>query len=382
MGFLLGLGGLMLVVHGYLYWRLVACTGTSRRWRITGGVILGLLFAVLVTALATQRSGPWQQATPLHFTGNTWLAMVLYLALVLLGAELVRLVLLVVRRTRQRPTDTRRRLLFTRTTAVVAGVVAAGVTGFGVTQAFGRIRVARATIALPGLPAAFEGYRIALATDLHLGAISGRGRTQDVVDLVNAEQVDMVTLVGDLSDGLPSTLADATSPLTQLSAPDGILFTTGNHEYYSDAAAWRQALPELRVEVLHNASHPVVRGADRLLFAGINDYTGVDFDDPADLTQALADRRPTDTVVLLAHQPRQARMAADADVDLQLSGHTHGGQLWPFDYGVLLDQPAVEGLSRQGDTQLYVTSGAGYWGPPMRVGARPEITVIELRPAG
>ncbi|WP_111765815.1 metallophosphoesterase [Nakamurella deserti] len=378
MGFLFGLGGLVLVVHLYLHWRLVASTGRSRRWRVTGAVVLGLLFAVLVTALATQRSGPLQQWTPLHFTGNTWLAGVLYLTLALLVGEVIRLVLLVVRRARRRPTDAARRLLLSRVVAVGAGAVATGVVGYGLTQAHGPIRVVRQTVTLPGLPPAFEGYRIALATDLHLGAISGRARTREVVDLVNAERVDVVTLVGDLSDGLPSTLVDATAPLTDLRAPDGILFTTGNHEYYSDAVAWREALPELRVEVLHNASHVVTRGDSRLFFAGINDYTGEEFGDPADLASALAQRRPDDTVVLLAHQPRQAAMAAAAGVDLQLAGHTHGGQVWPFHYAVLAQQKTLAGLSRVGDTQVFTSRGAGFWGPPVRVGAPPDVSVLTL----
>ncbi len=378
MGFLLGLGGLVLVVHGYLYWRLVAATGRSRRWRIVGALVLALLFAVLFTALATQRSGPLQQWTPLHVTGNVWLAGVLYLTLALLVGELVRLVLWGVRRAGGRPADPSRRLLLGRAIAVGAGLVAAGTVGYGLTQAYGRITVVRRTIALPDLPPEFEGYRIALATDLHLGALSGRPRTQEVVDLVNAEGVDVVALVGDLSDGLPSTLADATAPLTSLQAPDGILFTTGNHEYYSDAAAWRAALPELRVEVLHNASHPVSRSGRRLLFAGVNDYTGEEFGDPADLAAALADRRDDDTVVLLAHQPRQAQMAASMGVHLQLSGHTHGGQVWPFHYAVLAQQKTLAGLSRVGDTQVFTSRGAGFWGPPVRVGAPPDVSVITL----
>ena len=378
MGFLLGLGGLVLLVHGYLYWRLVAGTGRSRRWRVAGAVVLALLFAILLTALATQRSGPLQLLTPLHLTGNVWLAGVLYLTLALLVGELVRLVLWSARRAGHRPADPARRLLLGRGLAVAAGLVAAGTVGYGLTQAYGRVNVVRRTVALSGLPAEFEGYRIALATDLHLGALSGRSRTQQVVDLVNAEQVDVVALVGDLSDGLPSTLADATAPLTGLNAPDGILFTTGNHEYYSDAAAWRAALPELRVEVLHNASHPVTRAGRRLLFAGVNDYTGEDFGDPADLTLALADRRPDDTVVLLAHQPRQAGTAAAMGVHLQLSGHTHGGQVWPFHYAVLAQQKTLAGLSRVGDTQVFTSRGAGFWGPPVRVGAPPDVSVLTL----
>ena len=378
MGFLLGFGGVVLLAHLYLYWRLVASTGRSRRWRIAGAVGLAVLFAVLFGALATQRSGPLQHVTPLHFVGNTWLAGVLYLAVALLVGELVRLGALLVRVARHRPTDTGRRLLLARTIAVTAGVVATGTVGYGLVQAHGPIRVVRGTITLPGLPAEFEGYRIALATDLHLGALSGRARTRAVVDLVNAEQVDVVALVGDLSDGLPSTLVDATEPLTELRAPDGILFTTGNHEYYSDAAAWRQALPALRITVLHNASHVVTRGAGRLFFAGVNDYTGAEFGDPADLDAALAGRRADDTVVLLAHQPRQAVLAAAADVDLQLSGHTHGGQVWPFHYAVLAQQKTLAGLSRVGDTQVFTSRGAGFWGPPVRVGAPPDVSVLTL----
>jgi predicted MPP superfamily phosphohydrolase len=377
-GFLLGLGSVVLAAHLYLYWRLVASTGRSRGWRITGAVVLAVLFVVLFTAIATQRSGPLQQWTPLHFTGNVWLAAVLYLTLALWVGELVRLALRTSRAARHRPTDPGRRLVLSRAVAVAAGVVAAGVVGYGLTQAHGRIRVVQRTIALPGLPPAFEGYRIALATDLHLGALSGRARTQQVVDLINAEQVDVVALVGDLSDGLPSTLVDATEPLTALRAPDGILFTTGNHEYYSDAAAWRQALPALRVEVLHNASHIVTRGDRRLFFAGINDYTAEQFGDPADLTAALAGRRPDDTVVLLAHQPRQSTAAAAAGVHLQLSGHTHGGQLWPFHYAVLAQQKTLAGLSRVGDTQVFTSRGAGFWGPPVRVGAPPDVSVLTL----
>lgn len=378
MGLILGLGGLMLAVHAYFYWRLVVGTGSSRRWRLVGGIVLAVLFLSLFGSLATQRTAAGPDLRPLHLTGMTWFAAVIYLVLVLVLAEVVRLVLLVVRRMRHLNAEPLRRRQFSRVAAATAGIVAVGTVGFGMTQAFGEVRVVRATIALPDLPEQFEGYRIALATDLHLGPISGRALTQDVVDAVNREDVDMVALVGDLSDGLPGDLSEATTPLGQLEASDGVLFTTGNHEYYSDAAAWRAAMPGLQVEALRNAAHPVERGDRRLLFAGINDATGEDFDDPADLQAALVDRRPDDTVVLLAHKPRQSAVAAAADVDLQLSGHTHGGQFWPFHLAVLAQQKTLAGAERVGDTQVWTSRGAGFWGPPIRVGAPPDISILTL----
>lgn len=378
MDLVFGLGGVLLIVHGYLYWRLVVCTASGRRWRIGGAVVLAVLYVALFASLALQRWGPWQYVTAVHAVGMTWLAVVIYLGLLLLAVEVVRLVLLMGRRLLGRSSDDRRQRRLARGAAIVAGVVTFGVVGYGLTQAFGPIRTVYARIVVPELPTQFEGYRIALATDLHLGPLSGRARTQEVVDLINSEDVDLVALVGDMSDGLPSNLIDATAPLADLDAPNGILFTTGNHEYYFDAAAWGEALPGLDITVLDNASHPVERGEGRLLFAGINDYTGDEFGDSADLTLALSDRQAGDTVILLAHQPRQVDTAADADVDLQLSGHTHGGQFWPFHLPTQAQQGTLAGWSKHGDTQLWTSRGAGFWGPPIRFGAPSDVSIVTL----
>jgi uncharacterized protein len=177
-------------------------------------------------------------------------------------------------------------------------------------------------------------------------------------------------------------LREEAAPLADLVSDQGVFFVTGNHEYFVDTDAWLRHLPTLGVDVLRNERVAIRRGSASFDLAGIDDRTAAFSGLPghgADLDAALDGRDDETPVVLLAHQPFMVEQARAAGVDLQLSGHTHGGQLWPFDYVISLDQPSVEGLSRYGDTQLYVTSGAGYWGPPMRVGARPEVTVVELR---
>jgi predicted MPP superfamily phosphohydrolase len=395
-GFLFGLGGLLLVLHVYLWFRLVRSTGSSRRWRLTGGLVLAGLYCVLVASLAFQRWPPSAAWTVVSVVGLGWLAVVVYLALALLAGELLRLAVQAGRRLSRRrdpvapggpvvegnadgPADARRRLLLSRGIAVGAGAVAAATVTWGAATVISGPRVLRAEFALPRLGPALSGYRIALVTDIHLGSINRTAATRRVVDLVNAEQVDLVAVVGDLVDGSVAALGASAAPLADLRSTDGTLFTTGNHEYYSGAPQWEAFLPTLGVTVLRNRSVAIERGGDRLLVAGINDWTGQDHDDPANLAQALADRRPLDAVVLLAHQPRQVAAAAAAGVDLQLSGHTHGGQLWPLHLAVALQQGVVAGAGRVGGTQLWVSRGAGFWGPPVRVGAPPDITVVTLR---
>jgi uncharacterized protein len=173
------------------------------------------------------------------------------------------------------------------------------------------------------------------------------------------------------------------APVADLVSEQGVFFVTGNHEYFvEDTDEWMRHLSTLGVDVLRNERVAIRRGAASFDLAGIDDRIAARSGVPghgADLDAALDGRDDATPVVLLAHQPVMVEEARAAGVDLQLSGHTHAGQLWPFDYAIRLDQPAVEGLSRHGDTQLYVTAGAAYWGPPMRVGARPEVTVVELR---
>jgi predicted MPP superfamily phosphohydrolase len=275
-----------------------------------------------------------------------------------------------------------RRLFLARGLAVTAGAVALGTAGTGAYFANSSPVVRRVPVTLAGLDPALDGLRIVTFSDGHLSATYGGRRFERVVELVNEQRPDVVAIVGDLVDGEVAELREEVAPLADLVSEQGVFFVTGNHEYFVDTNAWLRHLPTLGVDVLRNERVAIRRGAATFDLAGIDDRTAAFSGLPghgADLDTALDGRDDAVPVVLLAHQPVLVEQARAAGVDLQLSGHTHGGQLWPFDYAIRLDQPAVEGLSRHGETQLYVTAGAGYWGPPMRIGARPEVTVVELR---
>ena len=232
----------------------------------------------------------------------------------------------------------------------------------------------RVTVPLAKLPRSAHGYRIAVVSDIHLGPVLGRDFCQRVVDTINSTQPDLIAVVGDLVDGSVKDLGPAAAPLARLRARHGSYFVTGNHEYYSGAAQWVREVRELGLHPLENARTEMA-GFD---LAGVNDVAGESEGHGPDFGRALGDRDTSRAVVLLAHQPVQIHDAVKHGVDLQLSGHTHGGQLWPGNYIAELANPTVAGLERYGDTQLYVSRGAGAWGPPTRVGAPSDITVVEL----
>lgn len=274
--------------------------------------------------------------------------------------------------------DVSRRLFVARTVAIGATAVAAGTVAYGAYGVLGRApRVKNVSVPLTKLPASAHGYRIAVVSDIHLGPVLGRGHTQRIVDTINAQRPDLVAVVGDLVDGSVDHLGTAAEPLGQLEARDGSFFVTGNHEYFTGAdgaAEWLDHLRELGLHPLENARTELA-GFD---LAGVNDVSGEDVGRAPDFARALGDRDTSRASVLLAHQPVLIHDAVDHGVDLQLSGHTHGGQMWPVTYIAEAANPTLAGLERYGDTQLYVTRGAGAWGPPVRVGAPSDITMVRL----
>ncbi|MCU7821339.1 metallophosphoesterase, partial [Kitasatospora sp. DSM 101779] len=277
-------------------------------------------------------------------------------------------------RTADGPADPARRLLVARGVALAAGATAAAVVGNGAYGVLRGPRLKHVTVPLAKLPRQAHGYRIAVVSDIHLGPILGRAHTQRIVDTINSTQPDLITIVGDLVDGTVPELGPAAEPLARLRARDGAYFVTGNHEYFSGAAPWVEFVRELGVHPLENARTELAH----FDLAGVNDIAGASEGQGPDYDRALGDRDTRRAAVLMAHQPVAVYEAVRRGVDLQLSGHTHGGQLWPGNYLAALANPTVAGLERYGDTQLYVTRGAGAWGPPVRVGAPSDITVVTL----
>ncbi len=271
------------------------------------------------------------------------------------------------------PVDPAKRLFLARSLAVGVGGVVAGLSALGVRNALGAVQVKEVEVRLRGLPAALAGFKLVQISDVHVGALLRKDWVGQVVDRIRSLSPDLVAITGDLVDGTVDELREQVAPLARLEAKHGVFFSTGNHDHYSGADAWCAHLPTLGVQPLRNRRVSIAPGLE---LAGIDDPSGA-----PDLTKALAGRDPSLALVLLAHQPRQFAEAARKGVGLTLSGHTHGGQIWPFSWLVALAQPYLAGLHARGESQLYVSRGTGFWGPPMRVLAPAEITLIRLQPA-
>ena len=244
--------------------------------------------------------------------------------------------------------------------------------------------VRRIEVRLARLPQALAGFRFVQISDIHVGPTIKKGYLDAIVDRVNSLDPDAVAITGDLVDGSVAELAPHVAPLARLRARHGVYFVTGNHEYYSGVHGWVAELRRLGITVLHNEHVVLQHGNARLVLAGVPDYTGHHFDRAHRSDPALALRgAPADTVkVLLAHQPRTAPAAVEAGFDLQLSGHTHGGQFFPWSLFVPLQQPYTAGLHQLGRMWVYVSRGTGYWGPPKRIGAPSEISEVRLAASG
>ncbi|MGW3105336.1 metallophosphoesterase [Streptomyces sp. NPDC001100] len=244
-------------------------------------------------------------------------------------------------------------------------------------------RVRRLDVQLPRLGAGLDGTRVVLITDTHYGPLDRARWSERVCETVNTLEADLVCHTGDIADGTAERRRAQAVPLGTVQATKARVYVTGNHEYYSEAQGWVDLMGELGWEPLRNRHLLLERGGDTLVVAGVDDVTAESSGlagHRAHLAGALNGADPDLPVLLLAHQPRFVDRAAAAGIDLQLSGHTHGGQIWPFHHLVRLDQPALAGLSRHGDrTLLYTSRGTGFWGPPFRVFAPSEITLLVLR---
>lgn len=251
----------------------------------------------------------------------------------------------------------------------------------GVFNARRLAKVVEVQVPIANLPKALEGFSIVQISDIHVGPTIKKGYISAIVDAVNKLKPDVVAVTGDIVDGSVARLRKHVAPLGNLSARHGVYAVTGNHEYYSGAEAWIAELRRLGLSVLMNENEVLNHGGSNVLIGGVPDYTAHKFDPThkSDPKMALAGSRQDVAIkVLLAHQPRTAAAAEAAGFDLQLSGHTHGGQFLPWKWFVPLQQPFTAGLHRLRKLWVYTSRGTGYWGPPIRFGAPSEITHLKL----
>ncbi|HET9993678.1 MAG TPA: metallophosphoesterase, partial [Kofleriaceae bacterium] len=334
-------------------------------------------------ANAVRGGGPPSFQGPLAWPAFLGWAMFALAFIGLLSVDVGRLVVWLGRRAaRTEPMDPSRRQALARITGGTVAALAIGEVGVGIVGALREPPVVDVPVTLAKLPRALDGFTIVQLTDLHVGATIGRDLVERLVARTNALAPDLIALTGDLVDGTVTELRDDLAPLRDLHARHGVYFVTGNHEYYAGVEEWIAYLRELGVHVMRNERVEIAREGAAFDLAGIDDHSAARYGHGhgADLPRALAGRDPSRALVLLAHQPRQVREAARHGVDFQISGHTHGGQVWPWHYLVALQQGGlVAGRYREGDTQLYVSRGAGYWGPPVRFGAPSELTRVILR---
>ncbi len=384
-------------VGGHLYLgrrvfgRLRVQSRTRRNGRVgwIGWIGLALSGTTALAALWTTRlGGEFAGVRALQWVGLWLFGLTSVLFFLMLFADLVGGLAKLARRVVSaadpaQPDDPSRRGFLGKVATMGAVATSGGVGGVGLVQAKGLPEVVEVEVPIEGLPAAFDGYTIVQLSDVHVGPTIRREYLQAVVDRANALRADLAVVTGDLIDGYVDDLRDQVAPLAQLRGADGAFFVTGNHEYYWDGPAWCEEVARLGLTVLNNEHRVLERDGARLLLAGCTDHKAGDIvpSHASDPAAARSTAPPCDVSILLAHQPRSIEAAAEAGYDLQLSGHTHGGQYFPFNLLVHLAQPYVAGLAKHGPTWIYVSRGTGYWGPPMRVGAPHEITLLTLRSA-
>ena len=375
----------MLITYTWVGWRLTRPLEDGSIWRwVVIGLLAGHFISVFVSFSILRSLDPAGWAGPLYWVAYGGMGL---FSLIFTGMVLMELGVLGVkasdfwRENKVVPEDLERRRFFHQSANIGVLGLSALACAFGVWRARRHPSIVKVEVPIPNLPEELEGYSIAQISDLHLGPTLSGAFMRRVVKSVNELKPDMVAITGDLVDGSTTHLAGHVEPLKDLSSADGTYFVTGNHEYYSGAEPWCRTVSDLGLNVLNNAHSVIRRGAAKLMVAGVNDYRAHKIlpshrSDPA---AAVAGAPDCDVRVLLAHQPGSCLDAREQQFDLQLSGHTHGGQFFPWNFVVGRFHPFHRGLNAWQKGWVYVNRGTGYWGPPMRIGVESEITLLVLK---
>jgi predicted MPP superfamily phosphohydrolase len=367
------------LLHAYVARRLFIDPGLPLPLAVLGTVVLGLLAAsVPLGFIASRRDRGWISRL-LPPVATIWIGCAGVLLTVTLAADTGRLLLELLHGW----PDPVGQLHQARLEALLIAVGGMLLTLWAMWSARGRLVLSRVRVPLERLAPGLEGLRIVQISDLHIGQRLGEAFLRRVVERVNALRPDVVAVTGDLVDGPVPHILPSLVPLADLEAPHGVYFVTGNHEYYWGGRESVSAVEQLGLTVLHNEHRVVERDGATLVIGGIPDLHGGHFfpDHTSRPDLAFAGAPEGAPRILLAHQPRAVTGAAEQGVGLLLSGHTHGGQIFPFGLLVRLQQPVVRGLRKLMGVWVYAHRGTGFWGPPMRLFSAPEIAEITLEPA-
>jgi predicted MPP superfamily phosphohydrolase len=374
-------------VHGYLFFRLVEATALPDPWRT--GLLVFLVMAVLSipSSFLASRRLDRRVARFVVIPVYLWMGFAFQTFFLVLGVDLVRAggdLLLGFFLTDPLFPDPDTALAAWRWTAGASVSLTFLATLFAVWWGLTRLIVRRIEVTLPHLPPEMDGFTILHLSDLHLDLVHGRKWMKAVVRKANGLQADLMAITGDLAEGTVAQFGHDADPIRELRAPQGVFFVTGNHEYFHDLQGWLAYLRNRGVRVLRNQRVEIVGRGGSFHLAGVDDHDGARLapGHGPDLEKVFEGLEEGSPLVLLAHQPRIVREIPRDRVGLVLSGHTHGGQIWPFSYLVYLQQPFVRGLAEERGIQLYISSGTGFWGPPMRLGTTAEMALITLRSPG
>lgn len=378
--------------HRYLWKRWIRDTELSRPWSTILSVALTLLGLSLPLNMVMSRTVHRAGIAPLIWTAYIWMGFA-FLAISLTGlGDFFRLNAKLIKRVQRSKDSTaepkpseltsERRRFFRRAMAASTAGLSATLGAKAVYDTYERFVVKRVEVPLKRLDPIFDGFRIVQISDVHIGPMLGESFVDLICEKIATLDADIVVITGDLVDGTVDMLGQEISKFKEMKQRHGIFFVTGNHEYYSGVEDWVPFLNEQGIQVLDNRRVAIEKDGSAIDLAGVHDFSAERVAQApwiSDIQNALKGRDPSRELILLAHQPRHIEEAVKHGVGLQLSGHTHGGQLWPFTYLVALVQPLAAGLAQFDKTWLYVSRGTGYWGPPMRIAAPAEITEVILR---
>jgi len=376
--------GVLWLMHGYVAWRIIPTLGISSSQTILAYTAVFILSLLPILPIILRMGGNESKLIDkFSFVGYTSLGFFTLSFFIFVAKDLVLQLIALLGHiiNEDNPFDDSKRDFIKRSINISMITLAGSATVYGFYSARKGPFIIKHDIYIKNLPDAFENFSIAQISDLHVGPTIKRPYVEDVLEKISRLNPDLIAVTGDLVDGSVKYLKSELQPLKDMIAPYGTFFVTGNHEYYSGVDQWLDETDRLGMKNLINSNELISKAGDQIAIAGITDLRAHQIKPAHRSDPELALRSvPDDTTkIVLAHQPNSIHSVHETGADLQLSGHTHGGQFWPFTYPVKMTHPYIAGLHDHQGTQIYVNRGTGYWGPPLRIGVPAEITLIRLK---